>query len=584
MKKFAVAALILALGFGTADLSAQSLLRELGKMVEKAAEKAVNDARKPQNNQKSQSKPVQQRSQAAQQQQAKPAEKVATPPPTDATALLEPIGDRTFKGAVGGDFTLPKSTGESAQVEWHKAQEPAMNLSNERLVKECAALEEWEKTASTVREVMAVYILNLGDEISNRAKAINEFVKLLEAARKEPLSGDPQWVKNRPMEDLARHLGSAEYKRAVNSSIAPLKHLLNESTLAYFESKGGLENAAPGKRTYWQPYESEYVKTSIEGLNGYLTDDGYAVVEDITYRLYPKTSREAARATIIKANIEVMEGRDVVIPDHIIKEGVSYSVTRIDQAPFYSAPIKSIKLPSTLKVVGQNAFANTSLRSITIPEGVTELEVACFHDSYELEEIIIPNSVVKIGGGCFTNCPKLKEVILPKSVNHFDQGQFEGCTSLTRVVLPENLKEIRTRMFLGCSKLVDVTIPETVTSIASMAFSGCSSLSSVTIPASVKKIGDGAFEKTGIASLEIPASVEEVESDAFMDCKKLASVVIRGTATEFDNFTFSGCTALKSATLPSAYKNESSLYAIFFETPLLPRDTPVDYGKFNFID
>ncbi len=553
MKKFAVAALILALGSGSADLSAQSLLRELGRMVEKA----VNDTKSSRNN----SKPAPQQKSQTSQQQAKPAEKVATPPPTDATALLEPIGDRTFKGAVGGDFTIPKSTSESAQVEWHDVQEPAMDLSNERLVKECAALEEWEKTASTVREVMAVYILNLGDEISNRAKAINEFVRLLEAAREDPLSGDPQWVKNRPMEDLARHLGSAAYKRAVNSSIEPLKHLLDESTLAYFESKGGLENAAPGKRTYWQPYESEYVKTSIEGLNGYLTDDGYAVVEDITYRLYPATSREAARATVIKANIEVMEGRDVVIPDHIIKEGVSYSVTRIDQAPFYSAPIKSIKLPSTLKVVGQNAFANTTLKTIVIPEGVTELEVACFHDSYELEEIIIPNSVVKIGGGSFTNCPKLKEVILPKSVNHFDQGQFEGCTSLTRVVLPENLKEIRTRMFLGCS-----------------------SLSSVTIPASVKKIGDSAFEKTGIVSLEIPASVEEVEGDAFMDCKKLASVVIKGTATEFDNFTFSGCTALKSATLPSTYKNESSLYTIFFETPLLPRDTPVDYGKFNFVD
>ncbi len=402
MKKIAAVALTLVLGLGTADLSAQGLLRNLGRAVEKA----VNDTRK---------KPVQQQKTQTVQAESKPAEKVATPPPADATAFLEPIGYRTFKGAVDAPFTLPKSTGESAQTEWHKSQEPVMTLSNRRLVEEYAALEEWKKEASTVREAMAVYILNLGDEISNRAKAINEFVRLLEATRKKIPSGDPQWVKNRPMDDLAKHLNSDAYKRAVNSSIAPLKHLLNEAALTYFESKGGLENAAPGERTVWQPYETEYVTTSITGLEGCMADDNNAVVEDITYRLYPKTSREPARASIVKANIEVMEGRDVVIPDHIIRDGISYPVTRIDNAPFYSAPIKSIKLPSTLKIIGQNAFANTSLRTVTIPEGVTELGTACFHDSYQLKEIIIPNSVVKIGSGCFTNCKALKSATLPSA-------------------------------------------------------------------------------------------------------------------------------------------------------------------------
>ncbi len=569
MAKRIVIFIVLFLGLGTHEISAQSLLKELGKI----AEKSIKNAVKEQNSRK-QSAPASRPAQA--QAQAAPVEKpkfVAIP--ATHSAFMEPIGYACDEGKQKGTGTLPAKS-ESAQMSWVQAQPAVIALTNEALRKEYIALKDWvEKADFTVRDAVASRMYDMDNELSARVSAIHNYIAGLKKTRESEVLS------------FAKLLEGNIYKRVLNSSIAPLKPYFSESDLAYLESHGTLEEIHLAERTVWYPYDKiETVTSSVEGLAGTINLDGMADLGGMIFRLYPDFNHQKNVAILNSTHAESLRGKDIVIPSHIIRNAVSYAVIEIGGGAFYSNAMKSIVLPSTLKKIGQNAFANMAyVKKLVIPEGVTELLVACFHDSPELEEVYVPDSVTRIGGGCFANCPKLTTVRLPKSVKHFDVGQFDNCPSLVSVNLPENIKEIKTRMFRGCKSLLSLEIPKSVEIIAGSAFSGCSKLASVELPASLREIDDYAFEAcSGLKSLVLPSSVKLVGSGAFSNCSALSSVVIEGTETEFDSFSpFEGCKSVKSVTMNSKYNDPGAL-SMFYQSAVYPRDKAPVMSAFTFVD
>ncbi|MBR5496381.1 MAG: leucine-rich repeat protein, partial [Clostridia bacterium] len=96
--------------------------------------------------------------------------------------------------------------------------------------------------------------------------------------------------------------------------------------------------------------------------------------------------------------------------------------------------------------------------------------------------------------------------------------------------------------FQNNSKITSVNIPEGYTAIGERAFSGCSYLKSVSIPATIRYIGDdSSYEERG---------------ESFKDCIRLETVTFAEGGTHnaiIKQFSFSGCTALKSITIPANY-------------------------------
>jgi hypothetical protein len=84
-------------------------------------------------------------------------------------------------------------------------------------------------------------------------------------------------------------------------------------------------------------------------------------------------------------------------------------------------------------------------------------------------------------------------VTMPNSVTRIGRAAFASCTSLANVTIPSSVTSIGMEAFAYCRSLASISIPNGVTSIGDSAFSGCSSLASVTIPSSVTSIGDSAF-------------------------------------------------------------------------------------------
>ena len=82
--------------------------------------------------------------------------------------------------------------------------------------------------------------------------------------------------------------------------------------------------------------------------------------------------------------------------------------------------------------IGTDAFrVNSTLTSITIPDGVTTIESYAFYDCKSLTNVIIPEGVTYIGNRAFSICTSLKSVSLPASLT--ECGDAFSDLNLTKV-------------------------------------------------------------------------------------------------------------------------------------------------------
>ncbi len=242
---------------------------------------------------------------------------------------------------------------------------------------------------------------------------------------------------------------------------------------------------------------------------------------------------------------------------------VPEGITEIKPRTFFRAstlaesitPITSVKLPSTVTVIGESAFFHNYLKSITIPDQLISIGTSAFVGN-SFQSITIPDGVQHIGTAAFAECKNLKEVKVPDSVTELGDRVFGSCTSLTKVILPEGLKSIGDSMFERCTSLTQLTIPDTVLEIGNSAFYECSNLSSIELPKAITKIGVVAFEQcTSLKKIVLPTELTAIEDELFSGCKSLSEVVISDKVTSIGTRAFEQCTSLSNVTLPDSVKS-----------------------------
>ena len=185
--------------------------------------------------------------------------------------------------------------------------------------------------------------------------------------------------------------------------------------------------------------------------------------------------------------------------------------------------IDGVSTSYTVVAIGEYAF--NQLRSIDIPESVTEIGTAAFSSSASLTSVRMGNGVTSVGKNAFAACPGLSEVTLSNS-----------------------LSAIPSRMFANCTALKNVLIPASVTSIGEYAFSG-SGITELFIPPSVSQISNNAFSSChSLASLQLPEGLQTIPAYAFSYCNSLPVVTIPASVTSIGESAFGGCTLLKEVT------------------------------------
>lgn len=255
---------------------------------------------------------------------------------------------------------------------------------------------------------------------------------------------------------------------------------------------------------------------------------------------------------------------DIVIPEKVIYKGETYNVTRIGSQAFFRAYyVTSVKIPNSVTIIENEAFAESGLTSIEFPNSVTSIGSYAFYgvglttitmncqippliqdDTFNNYSVTLYVPFACKNAYLLANYWKnFKEIveIAPSSqsiefadanvkeicVENWDvdgDGElseieaaavtdlgtvFSGNKDIQSFVELKNfiaLKSIKPHAFSGCTNLVSIEIPYSITSIEEYAFYNCSSLIKADIPNSVTYIGHFAFYGTGLTNVTIPVT------------------------------------------------------------------------------
>ena len=247
---------------------------------------------------------------------------------------------------------------------------------------------------------------------------------------------------------------------------------------------------------------------------------------------------------------------------------------------------------------------------VTIPNGITAIDVSAFADCTELKSITIPDSVTSIYYDAFFGCTGLTSIKIPDSVTDIGEDAFANtawynnqpnglvyagkvaykykgiCPS--SITIKEGTLGIAYSAFSDCTELKSIVIPDSVTDIGEDAFARCTKLTNIfvesanqcyiseygvlfnknkteliccsggktgdyIIPDSVTEIGDYAFFGCmNLTNITIPDVVTEIGDYAFFCCMSLTSIIIPDGVTEIGESVFLGCKSLKSISIPDS--------------------------------
>lgn len=137
-------------------------------------------------------------------------------------------------------------------------------------------------------------------------------------------------------------------------------------------------------------------------------------------------------------------------------------------------------------------YSCTSLKTITIPKGITISYSHIVASCYNLKSIVIPSGVTNITMYAFSGCSTLKLFSIPKSVKNNGINTFYYCNFLEFYNLNGD-KYIQNSQFSNCVSLKSIRMGSDLISIGQESFYNCYSLKSVIIPSGVTSIGKSAF-------------------------------------------------------------------------------------------
>ncbi len=120
---------------------------------------------------------------------------------------------------------------------------------------------------------------------------------------------------------------------------------------------------------------------------------------------------------------------------------------------FKNSSVKTVKLPETVKNLSESAFAYSNIKKIIIPESITVIPEKCFYASKELRTVVLPKKVKTICDKAFSNCTVLEEITLPNGLESIGVAAFYS-SGLKSVIIPETVKEIG-KYALGYYKSAD---------------------------------------------------------------------------------------------------------------------------------
>ena len=248
----------------------------------------------------------------------------------------------------------------------------------------------------------------------------------------------------------------------------------------------------------------------------------------------------------------------------------------------YTGSDEELTIPSELygyavSSIGGMAFINRGgLTSVTISDGIKEIDLLAFYNCTNLSSITIPDSVININLSAFEGTAYYKDAAnwegdvlyigkhLIKAKDRLSDyykvkdgtvcvagHAFQSCKYLTDIEFPDSLKGIGRMAFEDCRELTSVEIPDSVVFMGDSAFCDCSSLESAKLSENITSISDQLFGYCdNLRSITIPDGVTSIGNYAFNNCENLTSIIIPEAVTNIGRMAFYYCKSLEAIEIP----------------------------------
>lgn len=180
--------------------------------------------------------------------------------------------------------------------------------------------------------------------------------------------------------------------------------------------------------------------------------------------------------------VQLVSVADVTTADYTVPS----NVTKLNSGVFAgNAGITSVTIPASVTDFGatgvsatgasSGAFKGSSVESIVLEDGLTQIPAAAFNGAANLTSVTIPASVNSIGVNAFRSTA-LTELTIPATVTDIGYGAFRDMDSLTTVTIKGDNVTLPGYVFRDCSALRTVYLEmNTLTLNGSMNFANASS-------------------------------------------------------------------------------------------------------------
>ena len=191
---------------------------------------------------------------------------------------------------------------------------------------------------------------------------------------------------------------------------------------------------SPSLAKLYVPIGSKSKYAAAKGWNMFAAVEEGELKEGFDGALKYSYSTGSTEATVIQDD-SYKELTEVIIPATATLGGKTYQVKAVGNDAFKSCnKLTSLTLPNGLVSIGNNAFQNTRMSSMTLPSSLRTIGNSAFEYCYNLVSVVISEGVEKIGNRAFSNMSKLEKITLPSTLKEIGSRLLLYDSKLTTVV------------------------------------------------------------------------------------------------------------------------------------------------------